>query len=90
MIEVPGTYTLLSMGKEASRMASALLGKYASITAVDLIQQKKLDYRNFYDSNLTEARFDNSLLFYQNNDGIDHYNILSDYFHNQTFYCLIT
>ena len=26
-------------------------GKYASITAVDLIQQKKLDSRNFYESN---------------------------------------
>ena len=39
-------------------MASAFLGKYASITAVDLIQRKKLDSRNFYDSNLTEARFE--------------------------------
>ena len=38
-------------------MGSAFLGKYASITAVDLIQQKKLDFRNFYESNLTEARF---------------------------------
>ena len=56
-IEVPGAYTLLRWfsttrntpwGKEASRMASAFLGKYASITAVDLIQQKKLDSRNFY------------------------------------------
>ena len=39
-------------------MASAFLGKYASITAVDLIQQKKSDFRNFYESNLTEARFE--------------------------------
>ena len=37
----------------------------ASITAVDLIQRKKLDSRNFYESNLTEARF-SSL---PNNDG---------------------
>ena len=44
-------------------MASAFLGKYASITVVDLIQQRKLDFWNFYESNLTEARFD-SLLFY--------------------------
>ena len=39
-------------------MASAFLGKYASITAVDLIQQKKLDFRNFYKSNLIEATFE--------------------------------
>ena len=41
-------------------MASAFLGKYmyASITAVDLIQRKKLNFRNFYESNLTEARFE--------------------------------
>ena len=45
-------------GKEATCMASAFLGKYASITAVDLIQQKKLDFWNFYESNLTEARFE--------------------------------
>ena len=32
-------------------MASAFLGKYASVTAVDLIQQK-LNFRNFYESNL--------------------------------------
>ena len=42
-------------------MASAFLGKYASITAVDLIQRKKLNFRNFYESNLTEARFDRSI-----------------------------
>ena len=35
-------------------MASALLGKYA----VDLIQLKKLDFWNFYESNLMEARFE--------------------------------
>ena len=39
-------------------MASAFLGKYASIIAVDLIQQKKLNFWNFYESNLTEARFE--------------------------------
>ena len=38
-------------------MASAFLGKYASVTAVDLIQRKKLNFPNFYESNLTEARF---------------------------------
>ena len=31
-------------------------GKYASITTVDLIQQKKLDFQNFYESNLKEVR----------------------------------
>ena len=39
--------------KRPLRMASAIpaiLGKYASITAVDLIQWKKLDSRNFYES----------------------------------------
>ena len=45
-------------------MASSFLGKYASITAVDLIQRKKLNFWNFYESNLTEARFVNSLPFY--------------------------
>ena len=45
-------------------MASAFLGKYASITVVDLIQRKKLDFRNF---NVTEARF-NCLLFCWNNE----------------------
>ena len=39
-------------------MVSAFPGKYASITAVDLIQLNKLDSRNFYESNLTEARFE--------------------------------
>jgi len=33
-------------------MAIAFLGKYASIIAVDLIQWKKLDSWNFYESNL--------------------------------------
>jgi len=47
-------------------MGSAFLGKYASIAAVDLIQQKKLDFCNFYESNITEARFEiiNCLPFY--------------------------
>ena len=44
--------------KRLLRMASAFLGKYASITGVDLIQWKKLDFRNFYESNLTEARIE--------------------------------
>ena len=30
------------------------LGKYASVTAVDLIQRKKLNFLNFYESNLME------------------------------------
>ena len=42
---------------------------YHGLTAVDLIQQKKLNFRNFYESNLMEARFDNSLPFYSNNYG---------------------
>ena len=69
MIEVPGTQgdlvlqaTLLG-AKRPSHMSCAFLENIASITAVDLIQQKKLDSWNFYDSNLMEARFD-SLLFY--------------------------
>ena len=49
-------------------MASAFLRKYALVTAVDLIQHKKLNFRNFYESNLTEARF-NSVPFYSNNYG---------------------
>ena len=36
-------------------MASAFLGKYASITVVDLIQRKKLGFRK---SKLAEARFE--------------------------------
>ena len=40
-------------------MASAFLGKYVSDTAVDLIQWKKLNFRNFYESNLTNAGFEN-------------------------------
>ena len=39
-------------------MASAFLGNYGSITVVDLIKQKKLNFRNFYESNLMEARFE--------------------------------
>ena len=79
-IEVPGAYTLLRDlvlqetppgAKRPPRMASAFVGKYASVTAVDLIQWKKLDSRNFYESNLTEARFD-SLPFYSNNYGNAH------------------
>ena len=44
-------------------MASAFLGKYASVTAVDVILRKKLNFRNFYESNLTEARFDYLILY---------------------------
>jgi len=39
-------------------MASAFLGKYASVTAVDLMGGGKLDSLNFYESNLREARFE--------------------------------
>ena len=42
-------------------MASAVLRKYASIRVVDLIQQKKLDSWNFYESYLMEARFEFSM-----------------------------
>ena len=39
-------------------MASAFLGKCAFITAVDLIQRKKLGSWKFFEFNLAEARFD--------------------------------
>ena len=39
-------------------MASVFLGKYASITVEDLIQQKKLGSWKFCESNLAEARFE--------------------------------
>ena len=64
-------------------MASAFVGKCASITAVDLIQRKKLDSRNFYESNLTEARF-NSLPFYSNNYGIAIVHILVQFRNSRT------
>ena len=48
-------------------MASTFLGNYALVIAVDLVQRKKLDFRNFYE--LTGARND-SLQFYSNNYGI--------------------
>ena len=41
----------------------AFLGKYASISMIYLIQQKKLDSRNFYESNPTEAKFEIILIF---------------------------
>ena len=44
--------------KRPLRMVSAFPGKYASIAAVDLIKLKKLDSQKFYESNLTEARFE--------------------------------
>ena len=63
MIKVPGALIhfkgnlvlqeTLPGAKRPLHMASAIpaiLGKYASITAVDLIQWKKLDSRNFYES----------------------------------------
>ena len=34
----------------------------ASITAIDLIQQKQFDFQNFYESNLMKARFE--ILYY--------------------------
>ena len=48
-------------------MASAFLEKYASITAVDLIQWKKLNFRNFYESRKPDLKLFNSLPFYLNN-----------------------
>ena len=54
-------------------MASAFSWKICFGTAVDLIQWKKLNFRNFYESNLTEAMTENyliSLPFYSNNYGI--------------------
>ena len=47
-----------SGAKRPLRMVSSFPGKYACITAVDLIQLKKLDSQNFYESNLAEARFE--------------------------------
>ena len=44
-------------------LSSAFLGKCASITAVDLMQPKKLGSWKFCESNLAEARF-NFLVFY--------------------------
>ena len=44
-------------------MARHFLGKYVSITAVDLIQLKTLDSRNFYESN-SDLKLLNSLPFY--------------------------
>ena len=62
-ISEPGVYTskVIQYYKQHSRGQRGLMhGQYCSwkaITPVDLIQRKKLDFRNFYDSNLTEARF---------------------------------
>ena len=39
-------------------VASAVLGKCASITAVDPIQRKKLGSWKFFEFNITEARFE--------------------------------
>ena len=44
--------------KKPPCVASTFLGKYASITAVDLIQRKKLGSLKFFESNLAEARFE--------------------------------
>ena len=64
-IVVPGAYTLLTPpgAKRPGTWLVLFLENMLFITVVDLIQQKKLDSWNFYESNLTEARF-NSLLFY--------------------------
>ena len=48
----------LPRAKKPTCVASTFLGKYASITAVDLIQRKKLGSRKFFESNLAEARFE--------------------------------
>ena len=57
-----------------THMASAFLGKYASFTAVDLIQRKKLDSWNFYESNLMkpDLKLFNSLPYYSDNYSIQH------------------
>ena len=39
-------------------MGSVFLEKYTFITAVDVIQQKKLDFRNFYEFNVTKAKLE--------------------------------
>ena len=44
--------------KKPPCVASTFLGKYTSITAVDLIQRKKLGSQKFFESNLAEARFE--------------------------------
>ena len=44
--------------KKPPCVAGTLLGKRTSITAVDLIQQKKLGSWRFFESNLVEARFE--------------------------------
>ena len=72
MIEVPGAFTLLRwfsttnkhpLGQKASRMASAFLGKHASITAVDLIQRKKLEFLSL-NQRKPDLKLFNSLPFY--------------------------
>ena len=72
MIKVPGTYILLrwfsttsnTLGaKRPLRMVSAFLGNYVSIIVVDLVQQKKLDSWNFYESNHGSLIW-NYLIFY--------------------------
>ena len=69
-IDFLGAYTLLGKPmiistannttwmKESPCLASAFLGKCASITVVDLIQEKKLGSWKFLESNLTKARFE--------------------------------
>ena len=44
--------------KKPPCVASTFLEKFASITAVDLIQRKKLGSWKFFESHLTEARFE--------------------------------
>ena len=73
-IKVLGDCTLGDLYYKQKRphacMACAFLGKYASITVIDLIQRKKLDFRNFYE--LTKVRFEiiNSLHSIRIIDGI--------------------
>ena len=51
--------------KRPQCMASAFLGKCASIPAVDLIQRKKLGSRKFCKSNLAEARFESPTVLFE-------------------------
>ena len=44
--------------KKPPGVASTFLAKCASITAVDLIQRKKLGFWKIFESNLAEARFE--------------------------------
>ena len=64
MLKVLGGYVNLVLqatllwGKRLRCVTSAVLGKVASITVVNLIQLKKLGYWKFFESHLVEARFE--------------------------------